>query len=76
MWEKRMERLFCILSYLSPHSKVTTADLAKEYEVNRRTIERDIQILSNARLGVSYDPDGYICISRTGYRKIRSWMLS
>ncbi len=75
MWEERMARLFSILSYLSPYSQVTVHDLAAEYEVNERTIERDIQLLSGAQLGVFYDEDGTVKISRIGYGRIRSWIV-
>ena len=75
MWEERFSRIFGIVSYLSPHSQVSVHDLAQEYEVCKRTIERDIEILQDAQLGVFYDGEK-IKISRTGYKKIRSWMTS
>ena len=75
MWEQRFARLFNILSYLSPHSQVTVHDLAQEYDVDERTIQRDIQLLSCAKLGVFYDEDGSVKISRLGYGRIRSWII-
>lgn len=75
MWEQRIARLFSILSHLSPHSQLTVQDLAKEYEVDERTIERDIQLLESAQLGIFYDENASIKISRIGYRRIRSWIL-
>lgn len=74
MWETRIARLFGILSYLSPHSQITLNDMAQIYEVHRRTIERDIEILQSATLGIFMDEDR-IKISRMGYKKIQSWML-
>lgn len=75
MWEQRIARLFHILTFLSPHSQVTIEDLAREYEVDEKTIKRDLQMLEEARLGV-FNEDGKIKISRIGYRRIQSWMLS
>lgn len=76
MNEKRFVRVFSILSYLSPHSCVTVHDLAAEYEVHERTIERDIEVLRDAQLGVFYDVDNTIKIHRNGYQKICSWMTA
>jgi predicted DNA-binding transcriptional regulator YafY len=76
MWEEKMARLFCILSFLSPHSQVTVEDLAREHELSKRTIERDIEILSRAKLGVFYDEEGYLKISRHGYQRIKSWVMA
>lgn len=70
----RMSRLFSIIGYLSPHSQITIPDLAKEYEVSKRTIRRDIEVLQNAQLGIFIEKNR-IRISRIGYKKIRSWML-
>lgn len=72
--DKRFVRLFGILGQLSPHSQVTVRDLSAMYEVSERSIQRDINVLRDARLGV-YCDDEKIKISRVGYRKIRSWML-
>lgn len=74
--QERLCRIFNILSYLSPHSKVTVHDLASEYQVSERSIQRDIAVLERAQLGVFYDEDKTVKISRIGYRKIRSWMIS
>ncbi|MBI4641862.1 MAG: HTH domain-containing protein [Candidatus Tectomicrobia bacterium] len=71
-----MVRLFNILGQLSPHSQVTVRELATEYEANERTIQRDIDVLRDAKLGVYYDDDDTVKISRTGYQKIRSWLSS
>lgn len=75
MWETRVARLFNILGHLSPHSQITVEDLAQEYEVNQKTIHRDINTLQQAKLGVFYE-DGHLRISRQGYRRIRSWIVS
>ncbi len=74
MWDERLSRLFGIIGTLSPHSQITVQDLAKEYEVSERTIQRDLEALQEAKLGIFYDGES-IKISRIGYRKIRSWML-
>lgn len=75
MWDERLSRLFSILATLSPYSQITVRDLAQEYEVSERTIERDIEALQVAKLGVFYDGEK-LKISRIGYRKIQSWMIS
>ncbi len=75
MSEQRFIRLFSIVGQISPHSQVTVHDLATEYEVSERTIKRDVQILQDAKLGV-FCEENKIKISRTGYKRIRSWMLS
>ena len=72
--DERIGRLFAILGTLSPHSQVTVRDLAEEYEVSPRTIQRDLKALMNAELGIFYDNEK-IKISRLGYRKIKSWMI-
>ena len=73
MWDKRLSRMFSILGQLSPHSQLTVNDLAKEYEVNERTIQRDLQTMESAKLGIFHE-NGKIRISRVGYRRIRSWL--
>ena len=73
MQEKRFARMFAILGQLSPHSQVMIRDLACEHEVSKKTIQRDIDALMSAKLGVYYDEDR-IRISRIGYGKILSWM--
>lgn len=75
MWERRLGRLFSIVAYLSPHSQVTIEDLAREYEVDMKTIRRDLKILRSAQLGIFLE-QGKIKISRIGYRRIQSWMVS
>ena len=74
MHEQRFQRLFAIIAELSPHSQTTVHELAAEYEVNERTIERDLEVLQRAKLGIYYDADNTIKIGRNGYRKICSWM--
>lgn len=74
MWEQRMSRLFNILTFLSPHSQLTVEDLARQYEVDAKTIQRDLRMLESAQLGI-FNDDGKIKISRIGYRRIRSWMV-
>ena len=71
---ERLSRLFNILSQLSPHSQVTVHDLAVEYSVNERTIQRDIEVLERAELGIFADDENRIRMGRNGYKKIQSWM--
>ena len=73
MWNIRLQRLFSILGQLSPHSQTTIMDLAREYEVSERTIERDVETLSI--VGVTCY-DGKVTISRQGCKSISQWMFS
>ncbi len=73
--QERFSRLFSILSQLSPHSQLTVNDLVAEYEVSPRSIERDLEVLKRAQLGVFEDEENRIRIGRNGYKKIRSWMI-
>ena len=72
MWNTRLSRLFSILGQLSPHSQTTISDLANEYDVSERTIERDIETLSS--IGVIFT-EGKVSISRQGCQFISSCML-
>ena len=49
----RMERLIGILSILLQREKVTAPELAEQFEVSRRTIQRDIESLCRAGIPVS-----------------------
>jgi len=71
--QERMCRIFNILGQLSPYSQVTVKELAVEYEISNRSIQRDIEVLKRAQIGVFEDEDK-IKISCAGYKKIKSWM--
>ena len=73
MRDERFVRLFSILGQLSPHSQVTVGDLANEYGVSAKSIQRDVEVLQDAKLGVFVD-EKKIKISRIGYRKIAKWI--
>jgi DeoR/GlpR family transcriptional regulator of sugar metabolism len=73
--ESRFSRLFGIVSYLSPHSQVSLADLALEFGVSVRTIRRDLSVLQEAKLGITYDGIA-VKITTVGYRKIKSWIYA
>ena len=49
----KMERLIGILSILLQREKVTAPELAEQFEVSRRTIQRDIESLCQAGIPVS-----------------------
>lgn len=49
----KMERLIGILSILLQREKVTAPDLAEQFEVSRRTIQRDIESLCRAGIPIS-----------------------
>ena len=44
----KIERLIGILSILLQREKVTAPELAEQFEVSRRTIQRDIEALCRA----------------------------
>ena len=74
--QERLCRLFNILGKLSPHSQLTVKELAVEYEVDERTIQRDIEVLERAELGIFSDEENRLKMGRNGYRKIQSWMTA
>ena len=49
----KMERLIGILSILLQKEKVTAPELAEQFEVSRRTIQRDIESLCRAGIPIS-----------------------
>ena len=49
----KMERLIGILSILLQREKVTAPELAEQFEVSRRTIQRDIESLCHAGIPIS-----------------------
>ena len=49
----KMERLIGILSILLQREKVTAPELAEQFEVSRRTIQRDIEALGRAGIPIS-----------------------
>ncbi|HPY74478.1 MAG: DeoR family transcriptional regulator [Planctomycetes bacterium] len=73
--EERFSRLFGIIANISPHSQINIRDLAKEFGVSERTIKRDLLILQQAKLGIYFE-GRFIRITRIGYKKIRSWLIS
>lgn len=48
----KMERLIGILSILLQQEKVTAPELAEQFEVSRRTIQRDIDSLCRAGIPI------------------------
>ena len=49
----KMERLIGILSILLQREKVTAPELAEQFEVSRRTIQRDIESLCRAGIPIA-----------------------
>ena len=49
----KMERLIGILSILLQREKVTAPELAEQFEVSRRTIQRDIESLCRAGIPIT-----------------------
>lgn len=68
-----MERLIGILSILLQRDRVTAPELAKQFEVSRRTIQRDIETLCQAGIPISINQStgGGISIME-GYRVNRT----
>ena len=75
MWQKRISHLFNILGQLSPYSQVTVESLAREYNMSKGEVRKDVDIILAANLGVFIEEDK-IRISKYGYKRIRSWLLS
>lgn len=73
---ERMGRIFNILGQLSPYSQVTVKDLAAEYGISERSVQRDIDVLERSELGIFKDEENRIKIGKNGYKKIKSWMES
>lgn len=53
----KMERLIGILSNLLQREKVTAPELAEQFEVSRRTIQRDIESLCRAGIPIATAQD-------------------
>ena len=49
----KMERLISILSILLQRERVTAPELAEQFEVSRRTIQRDIEALGRAGIPIA-----------------------
>ena len=73
----KIDRLIGILSVLLQEEKVTAPELAKKFEVSRRTINRDIEDLCRAGIPVTtvQGAGGGICIME-GYRMDRTLLTS
>ncbi len=73
----KIDRLIGILSILLQEEKVTAPELAKRFEVSRRTINRDIESLCNAGIPIrtAQGVGGGICIM-DGYRLDRTILTS
>ena len=54
-YDKKMIRLMVILNRLSNRQRVITADLAKEFNVTVRTMQRDLELLSMTGFPVFFD---------------------
>lgn len=73
----KMERLIGILSILIQRKKVTAPELAEQFEVSRRTIQRDIESLCRAGIPIttSQGASGGISIME-GYRVDRTLLTA
>ena len=68
-YDRRVFRLMYILRDLSRKRRVRAADLAQEFNVSLRTVERDIQLLQELGAFIDYDPSaraytvpaGWVC---------------
>ena len=49
----KMERLIGILSILLQRERITAPELAEQFEVSRRTIQRDIESLCRAGIPIA-----------------------
>lgn len=73
----KIDRLIGILSVLLQKEKVTAPELAEKFEVSRRTINRDIEVLCRAGIPISTSQGagGGICIME-GYRMDKTLLTS
>ena len=73
----KMERLIGTLSILIQRKKVTAPELAEQFEVSRRTIQRDIESLCRAGIPIttSQGASGGISIME-GYRVDRTLLTA
>ena len=73
----KMERLIGILSILLQREKVTAPELAEQFEVSRRTIQRDVESLCRAGIPISttQGAGGGISIMQ-GYRVDRTLLTT
>ncbi|MFA5159524.1 MAG: HTH domain-containing protein [Candidatus Omnitrophota bacterium] len=70
--EKRMYRLMNVLSQLANRETVTTAGLAKQFGITKRTIQRDLMLLMDPGMGfpIYIDNDVYKFEENFSLRKI------
>jgi biotin operon repressor len=70
-YDKRLFRLFNILRRLQPEGAVVSKDeLAREFNVSEKTIQRDIEILQMSGEDINYDKE------KKGYCLLGSWNSS
>lgn len=68
----KMDRLIGILSILLQQERITAPELAEQFEVSRRTIQRDIEALCRAGIPVTAQGAGGGISIMEGYRVDRT----
>jgi hypothetical protein len=69
-YDKKIFRLIFVLNRLSNRERVTTADLAREFNVTIRTVQRDLELLSMTGFPLSLDNGSYKFEEGFSLRKI------
>jgi hypothetical protein len=69
-YDKKIFRLLYILNKLNSGSPVRTLDLASEFNVTTRTVQRDIMLLSTVGFPLVSDESGHRFMKEFGLRKI------
>jgi len=69
-YDKKLLRYVCILSKLDGKAPIRTSELAEEFNVTLRTVQRDMEYLGMAGFPMIYDKDGYKLTEGTSLRKI------
>ena len=70
-YDKKIFRLMFILNRLSSKEAITTPGLAQEFNVTTRTVQRDLELLSQTGFPLFFDNGTYKFTDGFSIRKIR-----
>lgn len=69
-YDKKIFRLIYVLNKLNSNAPLKTAELAEEFSVTRRTVQRDLELLSTAGFPLTYDDNGHKFMDGFSLQKI------
>lgn len=69
-YDKKIFRLLHVLQRLNGGDFFKTSELAQEFNVTRRTVQRDLELLNLAGFPIAYENDGYKFIDGFSLQKI------